>query len=85
MEEWKQEIQKNFQEPTLPVNNYGGGDVNVVGQLLVTLQVENKECQATILVQTGAKVDLVLGTNLISVWAFWYLRHLIRKDKVWTF
>ena len=66
VEEWKQEVQKKFQEPTLSVNNYGGGDVNVIGQLLVTLQVENKECQATILVQKGAKVDLLLGTDLIS-------------------
>lgn len=66
VEEWKQEVQKKFQEPTLSVNNYGGGDVNVIGQLPVTLQVENKECQATILVQKGAKVDLLLGTDLIS-------------------
>lgn len=66
VEEWKQEVQKKFQEPTLSVNNYGGGDVNVIGQLPVTLQVENKECQATILVQKGAKVDLLLRTDLIS-------------------
>lgn len=59
MEEWKLQVQKKFQEPTLTVNNYGGGDVNVICQLLVTIQVEEKQCQATILVQKGATVDLL--------------------------
>ena len=70
VEEWKQVVQNKFQEPTLSVNNYGGGEVNVIGQLPVTLQVENKECQATILVQKGAAVDLLLGTDLITELGF---------------
>lgn len=85
MEKWKQEVQKNFQEPTLSVKNYGGGDENVIGRLLVTLQVENKECQETILVQKGAKVDLLLGTDLISELGFLVLKALIVRTRCGSF
>ena len=70
VEEWKQEVQKKFQKPSLSVNNYSGGDVNVIGQLPVALQVENRNCLATILVQKGANVDLLLGTDLIPELGF---------------
>lgn len=69
-EEWKHQLHKKFQQSTLTVNNYGRDDVNVNGQLLVTLQVENKECKATMLVQKEVKVDLLLGTDIISEQGF---------------
>ena len=34
LEEWKQEVKDWFQTASLSVNNYGSGEVNIVGQLL---------------------------------------------------
>ena len=79
-EEWKHQLHKKFQQSTLTVNNYGRGDVNVNGQLLVTLQVENKECKATMLVQKEVKADLLLGTDIISDQGF--LVAEVRDQKV---
>ena len=32
-EEWKQEVEKRFLPPTLSINSFGGGEVNVFSQL----------------------------------------------------
>ena len=53
----------------LSVNNYGGGGV-------VTIQVENKKCQATILVQKGTTV--LLGTDSIT-----YLGYQVLQTSDW--
>ena len=66
LEEWQQEVKDRFQTASLSVNNYGGGEVNIIGQLPVLLKLGDKECCAIILVQKGATVDLLLGTNLLT-------------------
>ena len=66
MDEWKQQVQSKFQTPSVAVNNYGGGMVNIISQIPVTLKLGNKECCATILVQKGATLDLLLGTDLLT-------------------
>ena len=74
LEEWKQEVKDRFQTATLSVNNYGGGEVNVAGQLPVSLKLGDKECRAIILVQKGATVDLLLGTDLLTQLGFCVLK-----------
>ena len=56
---------ESLQSPSLSVNNYGGGGVNVISQLSVHLTREGQECQSTILVQKGASLDLLLGTDVL--------------------
>ena len=41
---------KRFLAPTLLINNYDGGEVNIISQLTVTLSHGSRECQTTILV-----------------------------------
>jgi len=40
--------------------------VNIIGQISVRLACDGQEYQVTILVQRGASLDLLLGTNLLS-------------------
>ena len=70
LEEWKQEVKDRFQTTSLSVNNYGSGEVNIVGQLPVSLKLGDKEYHAIILVQKGATVDLLLGTDLLTQLGF---------------
>ena len=37
VEEWKKEVKSRLQSPSMTVNNYGGGEVNVISQLSVRL------------------------------------------------
>ena len=74
LEEWQQEVKDRFQTASLSVNNYGGGEVNIIGQLPVSLKLGDKECCAIILVQKGATVDLLLGTDLLTQLGFCVLK-----------
>ena len=74
LEEWQQEVKDRFQTTNLSVNNYGGGEVNIIGQLPVSLKLGDKECCAIILVQKGATVDLLLGTDLLTQLGFCVLK-----------
>ena len=66
-EEWREEVEKKFLAPTLLINNYGGGEVNIISQLTATLSHGSKECQTTIiLVQKGVSLELLLGTDVLS-------------------
>ena len=49
---------------TLSLQNYGGGEVNLVREMEVTIRRANFTINATIQVQAGAPVDLLLGTDV---------------------
>ena len=49
---------------TLDLQSYGGGRLNLVRQLTVTLSTPGHTVEAVIQVQSGAPVDLLLGTDL---------------------
>ena len=70
-EEWREEVEKRFLPPTLSINNYGGGEVNIIGQITVTLSHGDKECETTILVQKGASLSLLLGTDMLPSLGFY--------------
>ena len=74
LEEWQQEVKDQFQTTSLSVDNYGGGEVNVISQLPVSLKLGDKEYCAIILVQKGATVDLLLGTDLLTQLGFCVLK-----------
>ena len=65
-EEWKQEVKKRFLPPTLSINSFGGGEMNVISQLTTNLKRGTKEYQTTILVQKGVPFDLLLGTDVLA-------------------
>ena len=70
IQKWKQEVQKKFQVPSIGVNNYSEEQVNIISQLPVTVKLNTRECQATILVQRGATLRLLLGTDLFAILGF---------------
>ena len=57
----------------MSVSNYGGGEVNVISQLSVVLTHREKECRAVVLVQKGAPLGLLLGTDVLNQLGFYLL------------
>ena len=47
--------------------------MNIISQLTVTLSHGNREWQTTILVQKGASIDLLLGTDVLPNLGFYVL------------
>ena len=64
-------MEKKFLPSTLLINNYGGGEVNIISQITVTLSHGDKECQTTILIQKGASLSLLLGTDVLPSLGFY--------------
>ena len=48
--------------------------MNIISQIPVSLRLGDKECGAVILVQKGAALDLLLGTDLLIQLGFRVLR-----------
>ena len=81
MEEWKQQVQSKLQTPSIAVNNYGGGTVNIISQISVSLKLGDKECRATILVQKGAILGLLLGNDLLIHLGFYVFQSYDKKGQ----
>jgi len=56
------------------LHNYGGDKLKVVRQLMVTISREGHTCTATVLVQKGAPLDLLLGIDLQTQLGFLFLQ-----------
>ena len=69
-EDWRKEVAAKIQPPSLTIRSYGGGEINVIGQLSVIMSVGERKCQQTVLVQKGASVDLLLGTDTLPCLGF---------------
>ena len=50
----------------MSIRNFGGGRVNVLCQVTVDITRGPYQCRATILVQKGSKIELLLGTDLLT-------------------
>ena len=59
-------MEEKLKTPSLSVSDYGGGEVNIISQMLVTLTHGEKVCQALVLVQTGAFLELYLGNDVLA-------------------
>lgn len=55
------------------MSNYRGGEVNIISQLLVVLSHEKRVCHAVVLVQKGASLELLLGTDVLTQLGFYLL------------
>ena len=79
-EDWHKEVASRIQPPSLTICSYGDREINVIGQLTVSLTLGDRKCQATVLVQKGASVDLLLGTDTLS-WLGFHLLSRSYKDR----
>ena len=46
------------------MRNFGGGEINIIGQVTVNLTRGEHCCQAVLLVQKGTQLEMFLGTDL---------------------
>ena len=79
-EDWRKEVASRIQPPSLTIRSYGGGEINMIGQLTVSLTLGDRKCQATVLVQKGASVDLLLSTDILP-WLGFHLLSRPYKDR----
>ena len=69
-QEWATYVQSRMQQPTVMLQNYSGGTLNVVRQMMVQLSKGNKHPQALVYIQEGVPVDLLLGTDVLPLLGF---------------
>ena len=69
-EQWRKAVEKRLKKPSLNLNNYGGGELNLVRELEVEISRAGYSTKAVIQVHVGATVDLLLGTDLMSSLGF---------------
>ena len=62
--EWKSEVRRRLKPPEVTLHSYGGGGLDIVGQILVTLRCGSHHHTAVVLVQKQAPEALLLGTDL---------------------
>lgn len=62
--EWELEVKRRLKPPEITLRSYGGGGLDIVGQIQATLQCGSYRQTAVVLVQNGAPEDLLLGTDL---------------------
>ena len=67
-------LKARLEDPQLTVRNFGGDEVNVVGQTTVTLCCGEHTSQVTLLVQKGTQLDLLLGTDVLGKLGFQILQ-----------
>ena len=72
--EWKEEVRRRLSPPELVLRNYGGGELNVIKQMTATIRRGEHECETTVLVQKGAPLDLLVGTDVQPLLGFLVLQ-----------
>ena len=72
--EWEKATKKRLSPPTLTLQNYGGDKLSIVRQLTAVITRKDHSCEATVLVQKDAPLDLLLGTDLQAKLGFLFLQ-----------
>ena len=67
-------LRTRLEDPQLKVRNFGGEEVNIVGQATVTLSCGNHKSQITLPVQKGTELELLLGTDILGKLGFQVLQ-----------
>ena len=69
--EWRAAVEKRLEQPSLGLQNYGGGELKLCRQIRVSVsRVGGKNVEAVLQVQNNAPVNLLLGTDLQSQLGF---------------
>ena len=58
------------------MRNFGGGEVNIIGQVTVSIFRGEHYCQAVMLIQKGIQLEVLLGTDLLTKLEF----SLVQKE-----
>ena len=65
-EDLKDAARKRIKSPTISVQSFEGGEVNIIGQVTVNVSLGEHSCQAVMLVQKGIQLEVLLGTDLLT-------------------
>ena len=73
-QEWEQGIKNRIRPPSSTLQGYGGGDLHIVGQLECDLSSGGYHLKCQVLIQKGAPVPLLIGTDVLPKLGFLFLR-----------
>ena len=68
--EWRKSVEQRMVPPSMSLFCYGGGKLNLVKQMEVTLSRAGYTSTAIVQIQSGAPVDLLLGTDQLPYLGF---------------
>ena len=71
--EWKEGVKKRLHPPALVLQNYGGNELNIVGQLTATIAQDSFICETTVLAK-NAPLDLLIGMDVQAQLGFRFLQ-----------
>ena len=63
-------LRARLEDPELTVRNFGGNEVNIVGQATVTVSCGEHRSRTTVLIQKGTQLELLLGTDILGKLGF---------------
>ena len=66
VEEWKDSIRERLQYFSVKRTSYGGGKLNIIGQIEVRLERGSSQTKAVVQIQNEVPVQLLIGTDLLS-------------------
>ena len=66
VEEWKDSVRERLQYSSVKLKSYGGGKLNIIGQIEVRLERGSNQTKAVVQIQNEAPVQLLIGTDLLS-------------------
>ena len=69
-EDWKAEMKSRVEKSTINLCNFGGGRLDVIGQMIVSITRGNYQTKAVILVQDKTPLNLLVGTDLLATLGF---------------
>ena len=75
VEEWKKEVRAHLESPMVKLRNYGGGELNIAGQMRVRAHLSRGKhaLEGVVQIQKGAPVDLLVGTDAQPQLGFLFL------------
>ena len=65
VDEWKIGVKKRITPSTVTLRSYGGPELNLVGQISLTLTRGEYEFEAVVQIQKEAPIDLLVGTDVL--------------------
>ena len=78
---WRADVERRLEPSALHLRSYGGGRLDLVRQLKVSLSTPDHVVDATIQVQQGAPIDLLLGTDLQPQLGFALLEDVLQGKR----
>ena len=69
-EERLKDVESKLKNPTISISKFGGGKVNILSQVTVDICRGSYQCRASVLVQKGSMLELLLGTDLLAKLGF---------------